>query len=177
MACPDCRGAASPFSKIWSWAIYDDRLKKYLHLFKYHGLSDALAALREDIVLFTLKHTDIKECSVIVPVPIHEARHEKRGFNQAAKIASLLSSYYGIPASSLLVKIRDTPPQHSLSRAERAKNVKDAFKPVYKNSLRGKSVLLVDDILTTGATMRECARELKKNGAKKVYGFTLSSAL
>ena len=106
---------------------------------------------------------------VILPVPIHPKRRRQRGYNQAEVLARALSSLSGLPADTKsLARVRNTVPQKQLTAAERASNLKGAFRVSGKN-LKGMSVLLVDDIYTTGATADAAAKTLKESGVKAVY--------
>lgn len=116
---------------------------------------------------------------LITPVPLHREKLKERGFNQAAKIAFRFGKRTGIPlCAEGLERVRETTPQRALSAAERKANVSEAFRvdPAKAKLLRGKRVLLIDDIFTTGATARECAKCLKEAGATRVDFLALSSA-
>jgi ComF family protein len=113
---------------------------------------------------------------VIVPVPLHAARQRERGFNQARLLAEILSTKTSIPAKPLLERIRYTTTQTALDRAERIENLHNAFRLRKKANVRALRVLLVDDVLTTGATLSECARVLKRAGAASVYAATVARA-
>lgn len=113
---------------------------------------------------------------VIVPVPLHAARQRERGFNQAQLLAEILSAKTSIPAKSALERIRYTTTQTALDRAERIENLHNAFRLRKKADVRALRVLLVDDVLTTGATLSECARVLKRAGAVSVYAATVARA-
>jgi ComF family protein len=113
---------------------------------------------------------------LIVPVPLHRAREKERGFNQSELLARHLTSALGLePPVTALTRRAQAVSQTSLSRTERLKNIRDNFAVTGGKMVRGRTVLLIDDVLTTGATMSECARVLKQAGAKKVMGFTLAS--
>jgi len=113
----------------------------------------------------------------IVPVPLHKRKRKERGFNQSDIIARQLSEKLGIPVlSDSVIRKRNTRTQTGLSREQRQRNVKGAFEFTGKLSLKGKRLLLVDDVLTTGSTMRECARTLKTAGADRILGVTLAVA-
>lgn len=110
---------------------------------------------------------------LIVPVPLHAARERERGYNQAEKLARDLSHGVGVPVSNALVRRRFTRPQVGLGAAERVENVNLAF--AARGALEGQSVLLIDDVLTTGATLNDCARACSAAGAKLVWGLTLAA--
>lgn len=114
-------------------------------------------------------------CAAVVPVPLHFSRLFTRGFNQAAVIARSVARAHGLAyAPRALVRVKRTPAQAALSRSERAKNLEGAFQARNPPALRGKAVLLVDDVFTTGATAAACARTLRDAGAADVRVFTLA---
>jgi len=116
----------------------------------------------------------------IVPVPLHANRLKTRGFNQAEAFADALSYIYAVPAADFILRIKDTPPQWGLSAEERNANVAGAFAgkdgAAGADSVRGKTIVLVDDVHTTGATLRECARILTAAGANEVRLLTMTYA-
>lgn len=104
----------------------------------------------------------------LVPVPLHPVRERSRGFNQADEIARLLGKRQGIPVRKALRRVRPTPMQAALPGTERARNLAEAFQPQRTFDLVGKNLLLIDDVITTGATVRECAARLREHGAGTV---------
>jgi competence protein ComFC len=112
----------------------------------------------------------------IVPVPLHAARQRERGFNQASVLAELLSAQTSIPSRPVLERIRYTTTQTALDRAERMENLHNAFRLRKNADVRNLRVLLIDDVLTTGSTLSECARVLKRAGAVAVYAATAARA-
>ncbi len=128
----------------------------------------------------SLEYRDVSGHDLIVPVPLHPRRLRRRGFNQSLELARGLArgkfgGRYGRLEPQVLVRVRDTPPQHTLPRAVRMRNLAGAFQgdPYLA---RGRSVLLVDDILTTGATVRAATKELKRCGATRVDLIVLARA-
>jgi ComF family protein len=117
-----------------------------------------------------------RQFDLIVPVPLHPTRKRERGFNQANLIAELLSVDVAIPLRPMLERIRYTTTQTALDRAERIENLRNAFRLRKNANVRGLRVLLVDDVLTTGSTLSECARVLKRAGALSVYAATAARA-
>jgi competence protein ComFC len=113
---------------------------------------------------------------VLVPVPLHPARQRERGFNQASLLAELLSVQISIRVKPLLERTRYTTTQTALDRSERMENLHNAFRLRKNANVRGLSVLLVDDVLTTGSTLNECARVLKRAGAFSVHAATAARA-
>src|SRR6266566_8800606 len=113
---------------------------------------------------------------VIIPVPLHPTRKRERGFNQASLLAELLSAQISIQSQPLLERIRYTTTQTALDRAERMENLHNAFRLRKNMNVRGLRVLLIDDVLTTGSTLSECARVLKDAGVISVYAATAARA-
>src|ERR1043166_2121219 len=113
---------------------------------------------------------------VIVPVPLHPARERERGFNQSALLAELLSAKMSIKTIPVLERIRYTTTQTAFDRAERMQNLHGAFRLRKNADVRELRVLLIDDILTTGSTLSECARVLKKAGAHSIHAVTAARA-
>ena len=152
-------------------------VRQIIHEFKYgrqihlqHLVARWLCAALDDERLRGRKF------DVIVPVPLHASRQRERGFNQAKLIAQLLSVDSSIPARPLLKRVRYTTTQTALDRAERMENLHNAFRLRKKANVRALRVLLVDDVLTTGSTLSECARVLKRAGALSVYAATAARA-
>ena len=113
---------------------------------------------------------------VIVPVPLHPARQRERGFNQASLLAEILSAQTSIRCRPLLKRIRYTTTQTALDRSERMENLHNAFRLRKNADVRGLRVLLIDDVLTTGSTLSECARVMKRAGAISVHAATAARA-
>jgi len=115
---------------------------------------------------------------IMIPVPICAARYRKRRYNQSGLIAGVLSRFLLVPVRAHnLIKTKNTPPQIGLSRNERINNIRGSFSTIKPSLLAGKSILLVDDVMTTGTTLDACAEELIRAGARKVTGFTLARTL
>jgi competence protein ComFC len=152
-------------------------VRRVLHDFKYrhqvylrHVVAGWLNAALDDERLRNRKF------DLLVPVPLHSARQRERGFNQAGLLAKLLSAARGIPCQSALERVRYTTTQTAFDRTERMENLHNAFRLRKKMNVRHLHVLLIDDVLTTGATLSECARVLKKAGASSVYAATAARA-
>ena len=112
----------------------------------------------------------------IVPVPLHPARQRERGFNQASLLAERLVPHLGVSVRPVLQRVRFTTTQTAFDRSERIQNLRDAFRLRKKADVRNWRVLLIDDVLTTGSTLSECARVLKEDGAHSVYAATAARA-
>jgi ComF family protein len=178
--CGRCRKSAPSFGKARAVARYRssdsdgaDPLSSILRRHKY-GLDQSLIralteCLGERVLL------DANDYDVIIPVPLHWRRLYWRGFNQAALLARALAHKMALPVdASSLLRTRATVPQTAQSSGERRRNIKGAFAVRRPDRVAGKRVLLVDDVITTGATVDECARVLKASGARAVDVFALA---
>jgi len=145
---------------------------KYFGKYSYYRAFANLTAQR----LKAVKNMD--EFDMVISVPLHKRKERTRGYNQSLLISRALGKITGIPDKSrLLARIRHTDTQSLLHRNERYINVKDAFTVTDENEVEGKSILLVDDVLTTGYTLNECSKVLKKAGARQVYAVVVAAAL
>ncbi len=173
--CPFCASRAIHFDTARSVARYDGALAVAIQDLKYRGalwLADDLARLLESGVR---THFRADAVDGVAPVPLHPTRRRERGYNQAAVLAGRLARRLGRPLwSGAVRKIRWTPTQTRLTAAERMANVAGSFASRGDGRLRGRNVLLVDDVMTTGATVNECARALKAGGAAAVWVITVA---
>ena len=117
---------------------------------------------------------DFPADALLVPIPLHVRRKKWRGFNQAELICSILAAKFGIRYGNLLRRTIETKTQVGLSRLERKKNINGAFEVVKNSNLKDKSYILVDDVYTTGATMNEACKTLKRAGASEVWGLAIA---
>lgn len=112
---------------------------------------------------------------MVLPVPLYKKRLRERGFNQSALLGKYVAKRLGVPLNLYsLARNRDTRPQVGLSAKERKKNIRNAFEIKEEGVIKGRRVLLIDDVFTTGATTRECSKVLKKAGVQEVFVITLS---
>ena len=116
------------------------------------------------------------EKAILVPIPLYHARERKRGYNHAHILAQELSGKLNLPMAKVLKRVKNTKTQANLGKEERKKNLKDAFDtdPKFVSQIKGKQMFLVDDIFTTGSTLLEAGKVLKKQGALSVWGLTLA---
>jgi len=143
---------------------------------KFHGKRDRLPYLHAFLESTGNRNVNIlMQVSTAVPVPLHEEREKARGFNQTELIFREWALSKGMSWQRALVRSRSTTPQFGLGADERIKNLSGAFCLSECSDVRGKCLLLVDDICTTGTTLRECAKVLRKGGAEKIFGLVLSS--
>lgn len=171
--CQDCRkktGSLEQGTALW---VYTDKMKKAMADFKYGGCMSDSAIYAKELLFYRGNKIMSWRPEGIVPVPLHWRKKWFRGYNQAACIAEALGESLHLPVySELLVRLRYTKPQKGLDDRQRAENLKGA---IGLNERAGetisqlRSVLLVDDIYTTGATLEECAKVLKKQGVQRVY--------
>ena len=160
-------------------AAYRSRgiVREIVHSFKY-GRQIYLRHLVARWLYAALNDERLRErrFDIIVPVPLHPTRERERGFNQASLLAESLSAQISTPSQPLLERIRYTTTQTALDRAERMENLHNAFRLRKNADVRGLRVLLIDDVLTTGSTLSECARVLKRAGATSVHAATAARA-
>jgi competence protein ComFC len=176
-SCANCSHRTLHFDS--AVATYRSRglVRKLVHEFKYgrqrhlrHPLAEWLGE--------TMNDPRLRDCrfDVIVPVPLHPARERERGFNQATLLAELLACRVAVPLRTVLERTRYTTTQTAYDRAERMENLHNAFRLRKNMHVRQLRVLLIDDVLTTGSTLSECARVLKEAGAISVHAATAARA-
>lgn len=167
-------------AEAWALGIYEGALRDLVRHLKYQKKMDALPylqtflhAVEEDF----FRAADVSPHPVAVPVPLFAAKEKKRGFNQTELIFKAWLKEHAIPMERLLFRTRATKPQYGLSKEERFENMRGAFAVDAKKqpNVRGRNVLLLDDIYTTGVTCAECARALKKAGARNIIVLALTS--
>jgi ComF family protein len=151
--------------------------QKLLHTLKYKGNKEIGEVLGKYAAADLLDSPDFRNVDVIIPVPLHPKRYKKRGYNQSEWIAKGLSEVLNIPQDTItLRRVRENTTQTKKSVFERYENTEGIFGLLDKNTLSGKHVLLVDDVLTTGSTLEACVNELLKSNNVKVSIFTLAVA-
>ena len=165
LLCARCQ--ESPPRFLWARASchYSGPVKEAILRLKYSRQIDRVPWLTDLLEVGFRTYAATLPWDALVPVPLHPVRERSRGFNQAEELARLLGKRQGIPVGKALRRIRPTPPQAGLPSAERARNLTNAFQPQRNFDLGGKNLLLVDDVITTGATVRECAARLREQGA------------
>ncbi len=177
------RNAMPPFELdsvpvfAYSACLYDGAVKELVHLFKYKGKT-VLAKIFSKLMIDYMKdNPEIANVDLITVVPLHKERLRCREFNQSLLIANPISKEYSIPLKNTLEKTRRTRYQNELLKSERLKNLEDAFSVSPTTEIKGKRILLIDDIITTGSTLGECAKTLLNGGAKSVACFTLARGI
>lgn len=187
--CLDCRSTfdlagkyeqfnSTRLNRLYSALSYQEkRVSKLIQMFKYKPyvrvLASSLALIISDY--FQMLEQKPGQDFVLVPVPTSKKKLRLRGYNPAAEISCELAKIWGLTVvDNALIKARKTLAQTELSETERRENVKGAFRVGDSAPIKNKPVFLVDDVFTTGATMEECARILKKAGAKQVWGIAIA---
>jgi ComF family protein len=170
------RTEAFAFEEARSFASHEGKLRALVQRLKYDGYRPLARPLAR-FLAHAAEQLSEQSFDIVVPVPLHRKRERQRGFNQAEILAKELARLRKIPLGSRdCMRVRDTPPQTGLRAAERRKNVAGAFAVPHPERVQGKRVLLIDDVLTTGATASACAQALRKAGAKGVWVATLARA-
>jgi ComF family protein len=188
---------------LWSAAYYDDFFKKAVHEFKFKFIKDLafpLSAIMarsildaqeygtfQDVILANFAKDEEegiylddrknkKTDTILIPVPLHRKRYNERGFNQSFLLAKNIGERFALSVrEDMLLRIKNTKPQSkTVSREERWENIKSAFICVKGEEVRGKNIVVIDDVCTTSATLNECAKELKRAGAKSVWGLIVA---
>lgn len=176
--CAECLTNPPHYHKAFAVVAYNDTSQPLVTRLKYadHGhLAPVLAQ-------WMMQHGEdfVQQCDVIVPVPMHWRRLVSRKFNQAALLARQLAKVSNVAVCyDALKRIKNNPPQASLTKAQRSKNMRGTFavNPKYAAQIQHKRVLLVDDVITTGATMNACAKSLLRAGAAEVYVIAFAKTL
>lgn len=170
--CGACLREAPHFDRTIALFRYDFPVDRIIHALKYgHQLAVAGWCGRQ-----LAKQLSADRFDLIVPLPLHPGRLRERGFNQSAEIARLLGNRLNLPVDrSHVLRTRATPPQADLPHKERQRNVRGAFE--CRADFTGRRLLLIDDVMTTGATVNECARVLKLHGAASVTVAVVARAL
>jgi ComF family protein len=191
-----CEKARPQFEKALAYGPYDGALRDLIHLLKYdrvHPAANVLGRMLAEVIAGLAIEADEV---LVVPVPLYVAKQKQRGFNQASEITHAALKTLRFPpfasqeaarqrmghplfrlAAERLMRIRDTQSQTGLTRHQRRENVRGAFVAVEPSQIAGKTVLLVDDVFTTGTTVSECAKVLRRAGAEKVYVATVARVL
>lgn len=179
LLCGVCRRGLNEFDRLRSFGAFDGVLRDLLHLFKYNRVAPLARPLAQLLAVVVHQEPALGQVDMVVPVPLYPRRERARGYNQAELLARELAHALDLPiAPSALARIRDTASQTGLTPRQRRENVRGAF-AVRKlrdgrSQVKGKRILLIDDVATTGATLNACARTLKRAGAARVEAATVA---
>lgn len=174
--CPTCLKYPIAFDAAWGAISYNPTVQRLMHSFKYYGQTSVRRVLGRLINEFLTRYpAPLDSFDIGVPMPLDPLRMRERGFNQSAFIAEIINELTGLPICGRgLKRIRHTHPQSSMRAKERWTNMEGAFRMEKNFNINNKSVLLIDDLLTTGATASHAARALKDAGAKRVALFVVA---
>lgn len=173
--CSDCRLHPRPWNRLHFHGRHDGALRGLILAYKFGG-GLHLARLLQNMALAAFERHNESRPDLVIPVPLHRRRLLWRGYNQSLELARRIAKTHGIPLDArALVRTRNTVPQTRVEAGQRRRNIRGAFRadPL---KVKGKSVLLVDDVLTTGATLEECAKTLHRAGSSAVDVLVLSVA-
>lgn len=173
--CGDCRLSTPPFDSARSATLYTDVVREGIHQLKFGGRLHWVPPLA-DLLCRLLEREGTPEADFILPVPLHTERVKERGFNQSGLLARALGQRIGLEVRhDLLIRRQWTTPQTRLDRKERLRNVKGAFGLSPEGGqVAGSRIILIDDVFTTGTTISECSRELKRHKAAEVHVLTVA---
>ncbi len=184
--CQNCVAAPRHFFRARAAGLYAGPLMQAVHRFKYHGDTHLAAPLGRLLFQTFREHFAMDPVDLILPVPLHRRKFKQRGFNQSfLLVRNWEKSAWAMDgerrsfsiARNELVRVRATSPQTGLGRNHRLANIRNAFQIAEPDKIKGKRILLVDDVYTTGATVDECARVLLKHQARQVDVLTLARAM
>lgn len=173
--CHHCTVRPPAYRKAWTLYPYLPPLQDAICLFKYRGkvsLAKPLGRLMLDML------PPVLDADLVIPVPLHPTRLREREFNQSLLLADQVAKYIHLPLSfTNLVRTTQSEPQSTLSRKERMKNLRRAFAVRHPSLIAQKRILLIDDVFTTGTTVNECAKVLRKAGAEEIFVLTLARTI
>lgn len=154
---------------------HDPLLRDALHRYKYEFAEDLAPTLAAHLARMAQKfHTVFPRRALIIPLPLTATKLRERGFNQTLALATAIANTLSLPLATILIRTRDATPQAQLAPDARRTNLTNAFAVTDTNPVRGQSILLVDDVLTTGTTMEAAATVLKFAGANEIFGLVLA---
>lgn len=173
--CEDCLRKRPFYDAARAPYCYEGGIMEAIHQFKYAGKSHLAQSLGPLLTSFARRWMNKTDGYLMMPVPLHPRKLRERGFNQSLLLARYAAPLLGTELDFLsLRRIRYTQPQTGLKSEERRKNVRKAFEITDKKALKGRTIFLVDDVTTTGNTLNECARILKRAGSKEVFCLVLA---
>lgn len=176
--CDSCAANPPPYGKLRTIAFYEAALQQAIHLFKFEKRTTLAKPLTQLLMQYIPDDFSIAEYDFILPIPIHKKRLRERGFNQATLLANGIAKITGVPVvTDVLTRYRNTSPQSSLDRETRQTNIIGAFELHKKEVVQDKRILVLDDVFTTGATVREAVKVLWNADPIEIDVLTLARAL
>jgi ComF family protein len=166
--CPQCFKLKFPWATVTRLHDYRGPIIGAVHAMKYHGRWPLAQKLAGKLAIRVQRRNLLDPQTLVTPVPMHWLRRLSRGYNHAHVIAQSVASSLNLPCLPLLKRTRNNPAQVGLSRADRLENLKNAIAPL-PIDLTGRTILLIDDVTTTGATLQACAKALKQAGASRIH--------
>lgn len=174
--CPSCKKQTN-IKALFSPCLYQDpKIKELIHIFKYKFIENLKNPLSYLMIKGLENEKENLKNFIIIPVPLHKKRFKERGFNQSELLADKIGKHFQIPVfNNVLKRIKFEIPQTQIENKEKRKeNIKNAFQYNSFQSIKNRNILLIDDVTTTGATLNECAKILKQNGAKIIWAATIA---
>ena len=181
--CLNCSQEQPAFTRAAAYGPYDAGMRDLIHLLKYDHVRPAANLLGRMLTeVIAELADDFTGAPVVIPVPLHASKHRQRGFNQSELIARAALKLHPAaldvkPNTSALVRQKNTGSQTGMTPAQRRENMRGAFAVARPDDVRGRDILLIDDVLTTGTTASECARTLRRAGAQRVFVATVARVL
>ena len=177
--CSRCHATLPWYDEFENGAFaYLEPVSRLVNIFKFNGAEFLTADLSDAMALSFRKKHDATQVDAVIPVPLHPRRLAMRGYNQSALLAKAFARRIDrLCDETSLARIRDTEYQSRLSGEERRRNLKGAFRVIDRPRIRGRVIVLVDDVMTTGSTIAECTETLLESGAHKVIPFVLAKAI
>ncbi len=176
--CDECATTPPPFGKLRTIAFYEVALQQAIHLFKFEKRTTLAKPLAQLMIRHISNDFNMADYDFILPIPIHKKRLRERGFNQATLLANGIAKTKNIPVvTDVLVRHKNTSPQSSLDREARQTNIVGAFELQRKEVVQDKRILVLDDVFTTGATVREAVKVLWNADPVEIDVLTLARAL
>lgn len=169
--CESCKKKKPYFTRVYAPFVYETDARHMVHLLKYNGGRYIVKSMGMFMVE-KLKSAKIN-VDFIIPIPLAKSRLKTRGYNQSELLANFVGKEMNIPVlTDVVERVKNTHTQTDFDASERAENMKNAFRALNYSVFKGKNVLLIDDIITTGATMSELAKVIKPHKPKNIYGLT-----
>lgn len=164
-----------PALAVWE---FSEAMQTVIHEMKFHGKKSLSRWLGDEMAAAASQHEEFASADALIPVPLHKTKFRERGYNQSLLLAQRVSKKINLPIlKQVLRRVRHTKSQATLNAVEREQNMRGAFGVVSENLIQDKKIIVIDDVFTTGATLKACARELLNAGAARVLALTAAKTL